>query len=215
MQTIKAIETFYDGHRFRSRLEARWAVFFKTLGTPYEYEKEGFDLGNGLYYLPDFWLPELQCWFEVKGEPDLSEKDLQKVYRFVADGHQRLAVFFGSIEPGMQGMVLEPTKGDPDYANPLNAKWRECPACRQLSIGGIYRFCHCFLGIDEEMDKVMTRLLKRYGETWWDNQEANDYHDWWYAKIVSLMDTSDSPRLKKAYTAARQARFEFGEKGAK
>ena len=24
---IKAIETEYDGHRFRSRLEARWAVF--------------------------------------------------------------------------------------------------------------------------------------------------------------------------------------------
>ena len=25
---IKAIETEYDGHKFRSRLEARWAVFF-------------------------------------------------------------------------------------------------------------------------------------------------------------------------------------------
>jgi hypothetical protein len=26
--TIQAIETVYRGHRFRSRLEARWAVFF-------------------------------------------------------------------------------------------------------------------------------------------------------------------------------------------
>lgn len=29
---IKAIETEYDGHRFRSRLEARWAVFFNAVG---------------------------------------------------------------------------------------------------------------------------------------------------------------------------------------
>ena len=28
---IKAIETEYDGHRFRSRLEARWAIFFLSL----------------------------------------------------------------------------------------------------------------------------------------------------------------------------------------
>lgn len=29
---IKAIETEYDGHRFRSRLEACWAVFFNAVG---------------------------------------------------------------------------------------------------------------------------------------------------------------------------------------
>jgi len=32
---IKAIETEYDGHRFRSRLEARWAVFFNAVGLTY------------------------------------------------------------------------------------------------------------------------------------------------------------------------------------
>lgn len=62
----KAIETLYNGYRFRSRLEARWAVFFDALKIRYEYEKEGFDLGGGLRYLPDFWLPELQCWIEIK-----------------------------------------------------------------------------------------------------------------------------------------------------
>lgn len=67
MKTIKAIETRYAGYRFRSRLEARWAVFFDTLGEPWEYEKEGFELPSGRY-LPDFWLPGLGCWFEVKGE---------------------------------------------------------------------------------------------------------------------------------------------------
>ena len=41
---IKAIETEYDGHRFRSRIEARWAVFFNAIGLKYEYEIEGFQM---------------------------------------------------------------------------------------------------------------------------------------------------------------------------
>ena len=41
---IKAIPTKYNGYTFRSRQEARWAVFFDHLGIEYEYEKEGFDL---------------------------------------------------------------------------------------------------------------------------------------------------------------------------
>lgn len=65
--TIQAIETRYAGCRFRSRLEARWAVFFDTLGIPWEYEPEGFDL-DGLWYLPDFWLPQHRAWLEVKGQ---------------------------------------------------------------------------------------------------------------------------------------------------
>lgn len=52
---IKAIETRYAGCRFRSRLEARWAVFFNTLGIRWEYEPEGFELPSGRY-LPDFYL---------------------------------------------------------------------------------------------------------------------------------------------------------------
>ncbi|MDR3571756.1 MAG: hypothetical protein P4L81_06215 [Candidatus Pacebacteria bacterium] len=54
---IKAIETSYKGYRFRSRLEARWAVFFETLGVEWKYEPEGFELSDGTRYLPDFWLP--------------------------------------------------------------------------------------------------------------------------------------------------------------
>jgi hypothetical protein len=65
--SLKRIETIYNGYRSRSRLEARWAVFFDTIGLHYEYEKEGFDL-DGWWYLPDFWLPEKDCWAEIKGE---------------------------------------------------------------------------------------------------------------------------------------------------
>jgi len=62
---IKAIETIYDNYHFRSRLEARWAIFFNTLRVKYEYEKEGFDI-DGLWYLPDFYLPDYSCWIEIK-----------------------------------------------------------------------------------------------------------------------------------------------------
>ena len=79
MNEIKPIETVYKGYRFRSRLEARWAVFFDNLGIVWEYEKEGFDLGEGIYYLPDFWLPEVKMWAEVKpeewGELPISDKN--------------------------------------------------------------------------------------------------------------------------------------------
>jgi hypothetical protein len=66
---IKAIETRYKGYRFRSRLEARWAVFFDRLELDWEYESEGFDLGEFGYYLPDFkvFTPQgKEIWYEVK-----------------------------------------------------------------------------------------------------------------------------------------------------
>lgn len=63
---IKPIETYYNGYRFRSRLEARWAVFFDTMGIPFAYEPEGYKLSDGTYYLPDFFLPTFNIFAEVK-----------------------------------------------------------------------------------------------------------------------------------------------------
>lgn len=82
MVTLKAIETHYKGYRFRSRLEARWAVFFDKLGIQWEYEKEGYELGEAGRYLPDFWLPGLECFVEVKGaEPTSDEVALAAALR--------------------------------------------------------------------------------------------------------------------------------------
>lgn len=50
---MKAIETEYAGCLFRSRLEARWAVFFDHLEVEWEHEPEGFETSAGRY-LPDF-----------------------------------------------------------------------------------------------------------------------------------------------------------------
>ena len=103
--TIRAIETAYQGYRFRSRLEARWAVFFDALGVGWEYEKEGFDLGDGVRYLPDFWLPAWAGWVEIKpGEPDREERD--KAARLVpATGH-RVLVVGGQPWPGQYAVTL-------------------------------------------------------------------------------------------------------------
>lgn len=75
---IRPIETRYAGCRFRSRLEARWAVFLDVMGIDWEYEKEGYELPSGRY-LPDFWLPEQQIWLEIKGsQPTASEVGLAR-----------------------------------------------------------------------------------------------------------------------------------------
>jgi len=75
---IKAIETNYNGYKFRSRMEARWAVFFDSQHIKYEYEMEGFDLGNGRRYLPDFWFPSFGAWGEVKFQPLEFDDSLNK-----------------------------------------------------------------------------------------------------------------------------------------
>jgi len=77
--TINAIDTEYAGCRFRSRLEARWAVYFDALGIAWQYEPQGFHLsapGKSGTYLPDFYLPALDLWVEVKGSEGRMDWDL-------------------------------------------------------------------------------------------------------------------------------------------
>lgn len=79
---MQPIETLYRGHRFRSRLEARWAVFLDSLNLRWEYEVEGFELPDGTRYLPDFLVKTPQgadLWIEVK--PSSTDSD-DKFSRF-------------------------------------------------------------------------------------------------------------------------------------
>lgn len=65
--TIEALPTIYRGTQFRSLLEASWAATLDSLNITWEYEPETFDLPSGARYLPDFHLPEIGTWLEVKG----------------------------------------------------------------------------------------------------------------------------------------------------
>lgn len=78
MTTLNALETSYAGCRFRSRIEARWAVFFDAMAIRWEYEPQGFHLPSG-NYLPDFRLRfgDHHVWWEVKGKkPNRDEMEL-------------------------------------------------------------------------------------------------------------------------------------------
>jgi hypothetical protein len=76
---IQAIQTNWRGYRFRSRMEARWAVFFDALGLEWQYEPQGFVLSTGEPYLPDFYLPKFDggMYVEVKSEVGDFSKAIQ------------------------------------------------------------------------------------------------------------------------------------------
>jgi hypothetical protein len=78
---LRPIETVYKGYKFRSRLEARWAVLFDALGVKWQYEVEGFQLSDGECYLPDFKVRSINnliYWYEVKPEGDMGDGKLQR-----------------------------------------------------------------------------------------------------------------------------------------
>jgi hypothetical protein len=86
------LPTKYNGYNFRSRTEARWAVFFEQLNIPFEYEKEGYNL-DGVCYLPDFWMPSLNCFIEIKGETPTNEEN-EKARRLAEATHKNVFIFF-------------------------------------------------------------------------------------------------------------------------
>lgn len=178
---IHAIETQYKGYRFRSRLEARWAVFFDALGAEYVYEPEGYDLagsgwartdGPGTLYLPDFWLPNLRIYVEVK------PFGARAPFRLTAHTDPSLGfplplvAVFG--EPGVHQAYTYGDLGCCDLG-----QFGQCPLCGSLRYG--FRCDGNFTG-------TPCRCLRRSDEF-----------------------VTESPSLDAAIQAALSARFEHGE----
>lgn len=196
MSELKAIQTEYKGYRFRSRLEARWAVFFDALGVKWEYEPEGYDLGNGVYYLPDFLLHDVtvnhelfqrhcDIYVEVKGV--MTDEDARKIIRFSdlgyddenRDGVSKTAVLVvGNIPEGesMRELIWNMQElaysGNPPYYN-------------FETIDGDY--FAAYPGIDKH--GTFTLFGDDSSYTW----------------------SMDEMATERAYRIARQARFEHGE----
>lgn len=112
---VKALDTHYNGYDFRSRLEARWAVFFDTAGIDYHYESVRFDLGDGQQYLPDFFLkrgirflgegqPRQDVWVDIKPAAELADDERQKVTSFVRQTGKNILLIAG--DPGIKADVL-------------------------------------------------------------------------------------------------------------
>jgi len=66
-EELVAIETRLSGVLYRSRLEARWAIWFRELGIEVEYEAHGYRVAGRMRW-PDFWSETLGCYIEVKPE---------------------------------------------------------------------------------------------------------------------------------------------------
>ena len=116
---IKSIETYYKGYLCRSRTEARWMVAFDKVGIKYEYEPEGFDLGEEGKYLPDFYLPQVDMYAEVKGK-QFTLEELRKAKGLSNQSDKEVLLLDGpparkgywSIGSGKHGGWLETFEGE-------------------------------------------------------------------------------------------------------
>lgn len=133
MTDIKAIETRYKGYRFRSRLEARWAVFFDAIGTKWEYEVEGFELPDGRRYLPDFKVTTIDgdtWYYEIKGTSGQDDGKLKMLIDAIRA--ERKAAGIDGVQ-GCKYVLGAVLFGDP-YHFIINCGNRLCPRCMQFSI---------------------------------------------------------------------------------
>lgn len=133
-----ALETPYKGHRFRSRIEARWAVFMDALGVQWEYEPQGFRLSGGGFYLPDFWLPYQECWIEIKGAPATME-EIDRADQLALDTGHPVVMLVGPVDPMEQAArcgawVALPEPNERGYRETNGAMWAECLECGVVSI---------------------------------------------------------------------------------
>ena len=192
---MKAIETIYKGYRFRSRLEARWAVFFDAIRAEWEYEPEGFVLNDGSKYLPDFLLHNVsgrgasEMYVEIKGV--LTDKDYNKISLF-SYGNGNNVLYNEADNP-----IIIFGKIPEEYYLQFG------------TIGG-KNAGQWFLDYSKDNDDRFYNLELSEGDFYWTQPKARkggglvlDYPD-------NPYDYVDKELTIKAYRAARQARFEYG-----
>lgn len=182
---IAPIETVYAGCRFRSRLEARWAVVFDHLGIRWKYEDDGYQVDD-VRYLPDFLLPDIEdgIFVEVKGV--WSTEDFVKVLAATA------------IKPVLiVGDIPRPKSRGPHFdfleANPL-------VTCYRVSL---ITFHSGYLPL---MPYGWHQLLRDEKSThaWMNECVSGDQLTGWVVSETAVAD---------AFAAGRSARFEHGECG--
>lgn len=192
--SIKAIETRYKGYRFRSRLEARWAVFFDALGIEWIYEPEGVVLPDGRFYLPDFFLPSVNdgMFVEIKGGTDDGKLDAL----CQATG---AAGFVTSLDPFdfIHGDGEDAWLGADSWDTPC--KFCTCPWCGKIGFQFDGRGARVCGYKAHHKDQESALLAIKHAGHW----RADD-----------KCYTHDDPKILAAANKARGARFEHGESGA-
>lgn len=212
---ISAIQTEYKGYLFRSRLEARWAVFFDEAGIDWKYEVEGFqrqiggtDSENSIGYLPDFYLPESGTWVEVKGSTDLLKADWQRL---------AMMLDYGSPLPGVEDSYPDSTGhgllllGD----IPL-VPWGLCLHPLIQHRKGLIRTPALFfpeIGAARLRRTDESTLLERIYGVPPDEFGLDSSSTHWSVEPTLIGAPRAFARVIRAYKAARGSRFEHGESG--
>lgn len=178
-------------------------MFFDSLGLRWEYEPEGYELGGGVRYLPDFLLVDLRCWVEIKGsEGDYDRDASEKAERLAAGTGMPVFVFYGGhiVPPAGPGVLGEDVTwayayfatggGDQPYA------FCECPDCGQIGIQ-----------YDGRADRLQ---CKADYLAWMDYRDGKADRPAGCPRHGGNFDkgyNANSPRLIEAYTRARKVRF--------
>lgn len=228
-------------------MEARWAVFFDTLGVKWEYEKEGFDLGKSGWYLPDFWLPDYGFWIEIKGqEPTEKEietsralfeetNDLVFIFKTIPDQGEPLSYVSCFDTWDAEVARVFPVEKPDGYIDNMFSS----PECGGHDKWGIHLGCpicgesYVHIGKAQEIDgkddykawqgrgdAVRIEMFCEMGHSW--TVRLGFHKGFTYFDIedccersydpVALLSNNDTEKIERAYTAARSARFEHGEK---
>ena len=199
---IKAIETRYAGCRFRSRLEARWAVFFDHAGIPWEYEPEGMEISSRLGfedvppsypYLPDFYLTGLRLWAEVKGQ--LTQPELLTLLNSAAALSSPSGGCGGGHDLLVLGGIPEPFKNVVPYRLHMHKG--------DLSAGPWGGANNDWCGAWDEPSRYICNDSGEVPQRNWAKLLLEGYSQWQF----------NGGLYNAALTAARSARFEHGEKG--
>lgn len=201
--TVTAIPTWYRDTKFRSRLEARWAVFFDALKIQWQFEPQGFALPSGKAYLPDFHLPELDLWVEVKGD----EGDLR------ASG-DRLAEFAMNQDGNgllILGPVLDASLGLPQHF----VLTRHAHCCGKQILCLHIAWVDMLAG-GRAVNEVgfPCAALGNHGSISLPGLRGYGGGKATYTEPGQIIDWPTEPAHVNAYRAARSARFEHGESGA-
>lgn len=126
---LTPLPSYYNGREYRSRLEARWAIYFDLIGFPTDYyEHEGFRLSTG-NYLPDFYDPRGKGTF-VEIKPTKQECD--KISDTLKDLSIKTGSFvvpvYGNPRPGEFSFYLNGEKmewASFTYHGYATKKWEE------------------------------------------------------------------------------------------
>jgi len=143
----RSLPAWYNGTLYRSHLEARWAIFFDRLDIKARYEPQGFDLGDGVLYLPDFVIFAAcgTLWAEVKPEWDADTDGVERWRRFAAmrpsPSQSRAALLVGP--PSFEIATCTVIGGDDAQDDPLQGPWEDSEyAWRPCSAGYHFDLYH-------------------------------------------------------------------------